>query len=125
MMDMNHIQLNTADVEAAAKFYGHFFDFTVQKRHGNGLFLWNQLGFMMAVNPLPENPVFPDWFHIGFRFDTPEEVKSLYKKMTVENSPIKAELQEHDDFVFFRCLDPTGYVVEVFWEPVPSSKIAK
>lgn len=77
-MDMNHIQLNTANVEAAAKFYGHFFDFKIQKKHGNGLFLWNQHGFMMAVNPLPENPVFPDWLHVGFRFDAPEEVKSLF-----------------------------------------------
>lgn len=45
MMDMNHIQLNTANIEAAAKFYGHFFDFKTQKKHGNvsAIFLITQL----------------------------------------------------------------------------------
>ncbi len=119
-MDLNHIQLNTTDVKAAAEFYGRHLGFTVQKKHGDGLFLWNKHGFMMAINPLPENPTFPDWFHIGFRLDTADEVKSMYTKMVEGKCKIKAELQEHDDFVFFRCVDPTGYVIEIFWEPVPN-----
>jgi catechol 2,3-dioxygenase-like lactoylglutathione lyase family enzyme len=117
-MDLNHIQLNTTDVSAAAKFYERYFGFSKQTKHGDGLFLWNQQEFMMAINPLPENPVFPDWFHIGFRFDSVAEVKSMYSRMKEEKSPIKVELNEHDDFVFFRCIDPTGYIVEVFWEPL-------
>ena len=121
MMDINHIQLNTMNVEAAARFYDRFFDFKTQKKHGDGLFLWNSQGFMMAINPLPENPVFPSWFHIGFRFNTIEEVKSLYSKLVDADCPMNAELQEFDDFAFFRCVDPTGYVVEVFWEPTPNT----
>ena len=119
-MDLNHIQLNTKDVSAAAEFYGRYFGFTTQKKHGDGLFLWNKHGFMMAVNPLAENPIFPDWFHIGFRLETPEEVKSSYNRLVEDKLPIKVALQEHDDFVFYRCTDPTGYVVEVFWEPGPN-----
>lgn len=45
-MNLNHIQLNTKDVFAAAEFYARHFGFTVQKKHGDGLFLWNKHGFM-------------------------------------------------------------------------------
>lgn len=117
-MDLNHIQLNTKDVKAAAEFYGRYFGFTTQKADGEAMFIWNKHGFMMAVNPLAENPVFPDWFHIGFRLETPEEIKSLYHRLVEEKIPIKAALNNDDAFLFFRCIDPSGYVVEVFWAPV-------
>lgn len=120
-MDLNHIQLNTKNVSAAAEFYRRYFGFTVQEKHGEGLFLWNKHGFMMAVNPLPENPVFPDWFHIGFRLESAAEVKATYDRFIKDKIPIHAALKEHDDFVFFRCTDTTGYVLEVFWEPVPTA----
>ena len=117
-MDLNHIQLNTKDVKKTVDYYGKYFGFTLQKQHGDGYFLWNQAGFMMAVNPLAENPVFPDWFHIGFRLESPARVRDMYEKLRTDECPIKAELQEHEDFVFFRATDPTGYIVEIFWEPV-------
>lgn len=112
-------EINAVDVEAAAQFFKRFFGFNTQKKHGAGLFLWNSHGFMMAINPLPERPVFPSWFHIGFRLHTPEKVRGLYERLIETKVPIKAEMQSHDDFVFFRCFDPTGYEIEIFWEPVP------
>lgn len=116
-MDLNHIQLNTVDVKAQAEFYARYFEFTRQKQHGDGLFLWNPHGFMMAINPLPENPVFPPWYHIGFRLPEVQQVRALFERMAADGVTIKAEYQAFDDFVFYRCVDPTGYVVEVFWEP--------
>lgn len=117
--DLNHIQLNTKNVKKTAEYYRKYFGFNIQKQHGDGCFLWNHHGFMMAVNPLPENPVFPEWFHIGFRLESPVRVREMYDKLRADECPIKAELQEFEDFVFFRAIDPTGYTVELFWEPGP------
>jgi hypothetical protein len=84
------------------------------------MFLWNDGGFMIAVNPLTENAVFPSWFHVGFRLETAAEVKEKYRVMKAADCPIDKDLSEFEDFVFFRARDPGGYIVEIFWEPVPA-----
>lgn len=77
---LSHIQLNTPKLEEQVQFYEKYFAFR-RKAHGKGWFLWNQTGFLMAVNPLPERPDMPSWFHIGFRYDTVDEVKALYERL--------------------------------------------
>jgi hypothetical protein len=32
---------------------------------------------------------------------------------------ITEALVEEEDLVFFRCADPDGYSIEVYWEPEP------
>lgn len=116
-MTLSHIQLNTPEVETQVAFYEKYFGFR-RKPHGKGWFLWNQAGFLMAVNPLPEQPVMPDWFHVGFRYETREEVAALFERLKADGISV-GKLDQFDDYMQFRFPDPTGYVVEVFWEPIP------
>jgi len=117
MANLGHIQLNTPELEKQVSFYEEYFGFK-RKAHGKGWFLWNREGFMMAVNPLPESPVMPSWFHIGFRYESVEEVKVLYERLKGDGFAV-GELDLFEDYSQFRFPDPTGYVVEVFWEPPP------
>ena len=73
----------------------------------------------MAVNPLEESPVMPSWFHIGFRYETKNEVSALYDRLKSNGFPV-GEIDSYDDYVQFRFPDPTGYIVEIFWEPIPN-----
>lgn len=116
-MTLGHIQLNTPKLEEQVSFYEKYFDFK-RKKHGKGWFLWNRAGFLMAVNPLEEQPIMPSWFHIGFRFESKSEVDALYEKLKLDGFSV-GELDKYDDYVQFRFPDPTGYVVEIFWEPPP------
>ena len=34
--------------------------------------------------------------------------------------PMRQPISRGDDFVSFRCLDPDGYDIEVYWEPPPA-----
>jgi catechol 2,3-dioxygenase-like lactoylglutathione lyase family enzyme len=116
-MNLSHIQLNSPKLEEHVSFYEKYFAFK-RKKHGKGWFLWNQAGFLMAVNPLDEPPNMPSWFHIGFRFETKAEVLQLHDQLTKDGfSPSK--LDDYEDYMQFRFPDPTGYVIEVFWEPPP------
>jgi catechol 2,3-dioxygenase-like lactoylglutathione lyase family enzyme len=116
-MTLGHIQLNTPKLEEQVSFYEKYFDFK-RKKHGKGWFLWNRAGFLMAVNPLEEPPIMPPWFHIGFRFESKVEVHALYEKLKLDGFSV-GELDNYDDYMQFRFPDPTGYVVEIFWEPPP------
>ncbi len=58
---------------------------------------------------------FPPWFHFGFRLDRPDEVRALYERMTRDGVESTA-LEQFPDFVVFRCRDPDGYQLEVYWE---------
>ncbi len=116
-MTLGHIQLNTPKLEEQASFYEKYFDFK-RKKHGKGWFLWNRAGFLMAVNPLEESPVMPPWFHIGFRYETKDEVRGLYEKLKLNGFEV-GEIDDSDYYMQFRFPDPTGYVIEIFWEPPP------
>ncbi len=58
----------------------------------------------------------PEWFHIGFRYETVEEVICLYERLRADGLDV-GNLDKFDDYTQFRFPDPTGYTVEVFWEP--------
>jgi len=58
---------------------------------------------------------FPEWFHFGFRLEAPDAVASMHARLRAD-AVETTELQRFDDFVVFRCHDPDGYQLEVYWE---------
>lgn len=124
-MDLNHLHLSSPDVEASVAFYKENFDFhKAQKLEGGSYFLYNRDGFMIAIGkdkqaqPGDKIPM-PDWFHYGFRLDSIEAVEELYVKMRTTGHVIREALTKYEDFVFFRCEDPAGFLLEVYWAPGP------
>lgn len=118
VMDLNHLHIASTDVDSSVKFYRDYFDFhKSQKLESGSYFIYNRDGFMIAVAKKTEPFQMPDWFHFGFRLPQIVDVEALYNRMKADGCSIEEDLTKYDDFVFFRCKDPAGLVLEVYWSP--------
>jgi catechol 2,3-dioxygenase-like lactoylglutathione lyase family enzyme len=115
-MQLNHLHIHVADVDRAAAFYTRWFDLKPHVTHGDILFMRDDAGMDLALAPGPPDEM-PPWFHFGFRLDGPAAVRDLHGRMAAEGSPIREALSEEYDFIWFRCADPDGHLIEVYWEP--------
>lgn len=115
-MDLNHLHLHVADVDRSRSFYEDHFGFREKARHGRILFLTNERGFDLALAPDDATEPFPPWFHFGFRVPEAETVRKMYGEMRSAGVEIKGDLIDDLGYVTFRCFDPDGYGIEVYWE---------
>lgn len=118
-MQLNHLHLQVASVDRAAAFYGRHFGFREHVWHGDILFMRDGAGMDFALAP-GEPGRLPGWFHFGFRLDSPDAVRALHDTLAAEGVAIRAPLTDEGDFVWFRCADPDGHGIEVYWEVQPS-----
>ena len=115
-MTLNHVHLAGPDVKALAAFYGTWFGFRRTADHGDGQFLRDGAGFLLALDPAPGPGTFPPWFHLGFCLDSPAAVKDLHSRMKEAGVPFARDLLEFEgEAAAFYCLDPAGTKVEVSW----------
>ncbi len=115
-MNLNHIHIGTKNLGKSREFYESFFGFRKKFDHGDGVFLENESGFLIAIDPVDEIPTFPSWFHLGFCLNDPKTVKSIYEKMKTKGVKFAKDYAEYgDDAVAFYCFDPDGFKVEVSW----------
>lgn len=112
-VDPNHLHLHVRDPERSRAFYGRHFGLHLDRRHGDILFLGNDHGFDLALAPEADPAPLPPWFHFGFRLPTADAVRALHAEL----GDAADELNAWDDLVTFRCRDPDGYLIEVYWEP--------
>jgi catechol 2,3-dioxygenase-like lactoylglutathione lyase family enzyme len=115
-MQINHLHIHVADVARAAGFYERAFGLKRHVTHGDVLFLRDEAGMDLALAPGTTGEL-PDWFHFGFRLEGPQAVRDLYARLAADGVSIAAPLSEEPDFVWFRCRDPDGHAIEVYWEP--------
>jgi catechol 2,3-dioxygenase-like lactoylglutathione lyase family enzyme len=115
-MDLNHLHLHVRDLAKARAFYERYFAFREHVLHGNILFLRNADGFDLALAPAEGTGEFPHWFHFGFRLSSPEAVRAMHGRMSADRVPIAKPLHDDPEFVSYRCLDPEGHAIEVYWE---------
>jgi catechol 2,3-dioxygenase-like lactoylglutathione lyase family enzyme len=115
-MDLNHLHIAVKDLTESRRFYETYLGFKERTYHGHILFLSNDQGFDMALDPKYTPEPLPKWFHFGMRMKTAEDVKNLYKNLQQEPKFIKHPLEEYPDFVFFYAVDADGYPIEVYWE---------
>lgn len=116
-MELNHLHLNSADVEQTAAFYARWFGFRRHKLVDDGalLFMRNERDFDLALSNEGEERALPRWFHFGFRLDSAERVRSLRGEMELSGVHV-GRLWDDADYVSFRVKDPNGYSIEVYWE---------
>jgi catechol-2,3-dioxygenase len=110
-MDLNHLHLHVRNLGRAQRFY---FRFRERVRHGNILFLRNTSGFDLALAPDRTPSSFPEWFHFGFRLGSARAVRKLHNRMISGGVQVEG-VEEHADYVTFRCRDSEGYGIEVYW----------
>lgn len=82
-MNLNHIHIGTKDLKKSVELYSSIFGFKKKFRfdHDPGIFLDNETGFLIAIDPVDDIPTFPSWFHIGFCLDSESEVQKIYQKV--------------------------------------------
>lgn len=116
MARLNHIHLHVRNLTESCAFYESRFGFVEHTRHGGIVFLRDASdGLDLALAPADEVERMPAWFHFGFRLSSPSEVSELHQELASAGY-VTHGLETHDDLVFFRCKDPDGYQLEVYWE---------
>ena len=70
----------------------------------------------LALAPADAPEALPSWFHFGFRLDNPDHVRALHNRMKGEGITITGDLIDEEGWIHFRCADPDGYQIEVYWE---------
>jgi catechol 2,3-dioxygenase-like lactoylglutathione lyase family enzyme len=117
-MDLNHLNLRVGDAAACREFYLCHFGFRPAFEADGGYFVRNDEGFLLALIPALPHQSLPDGFHIGFGLTDPEAVGSLHQELCAAGIRITAvqDLRPSEAYVTFRCWDPDGTEIEVFWE---------
>ena len=115
-MNLNHIHIGTKDLEKSVDFFSALFGFKKKFDHEPGIFLDNEDGFLIAIDPVDDIPTFPSWFHIGFCLSSEAEVQKIYQKAKEMKAKIARDMMaEKDQFASFFIFDPDGYKIEVSW----------
>jgi catechol-2,3-dioxygenase len=115
-MSLLHLHLHVRDRNAAEAFYSRWFGMTVARRGASLTFMTDDAGFELALADDPDPPAMPPWFHFGYRLASGRAVADLYQRMSACGVPLPKELYEESSLVSFRCADPEGYAIEVYWE---------
>ena len=115
-MNLNHVHLGTKNLVAFLEFYQSYFGFEKKFDHGEGAFLTNKSGFLIAVDPVDELPNLPEWYHLGFCLDKEAEVFAMYKRMKEGNVRIVRDMRaESGVYASFFVTDPDGNKLEISW----------
>jgi catechol 2,3-dioxygenase-like lactoylglutathione lyase family enzyme len=117
-VDLDHLNLRVRDAEACRDFYVEHFGFEPAFEADGGYFLRNRHGFLLALVPASTHQHLPDGFHIGFSLDSPDEVVAVQASLVasgVETTEVQ-DSRPGEDYVTFRCWDPDGTEIELFWE---------
>jgi catechol 2,3-dioxygenase-like lactoylglutathione lyase family enzyme len=120
-MLLRHLGLPVADELRSLDFYHRYFGFDPDsaRHYPDGTVIVSDAdGFDLALHPTPEPPRDggPGFLHFGFRLPDPDRVRALLSRLEAEGVPV---IERYDDpgLVSFKCLDPDGWRVEVYWEP--------
>lgn len=115
-MDVTHLHLHVRDRDRSVAFYQRWFGLAL-KRKGDGItFLEGDRDFLLALADEEQPGTMPPWFHFGIRAHSADRVRALLADLQRADVPIAKPLYEDPGFASFRCADPDGYVIEVYWD---------
>jgi catechol 2,3-dioxygenase-like lactoylglutathione lyase family enzyme len=118
-MHLNHLGLPVRDERRSQQFYSAYFGFdraTSQEYEDGTVIISNADGFDLALHPVGHVEPSPAFLHAGFNAARPAEVRTLMKRMEADGVTI-VERNDEAAYVAFKCLDPDGRRIEVYWEP--------
>ena len=115
-MPLQHLHLHVRDRALAEAFYTAWFGMSVQ-RHGSEItFMNDEHDFLFALMDDPAPAPMPPWFHFGFRIGSAPQVLALHERMQASGVAIRKPVYQDESLVSYRCADPDGHVIEVYWE---------
>ena len=104
------------DVARSAQFYGRWFGFPRHVVRDDGVQFVERRRVRPRTRPDRDPDSLPASFHLDLRLDSPGDVRTLYERMEADGLPIREALSEEKGFIYFRCLDPDGHLLEVYWQ---------
>jgi catechol 2,3-dioxygenase-like lactoylglutathione lyase family enzyme len=116
---LGHLNLRVVDVEACRAFYCAHFGFQSEFEAEGGHFLRGAGGFLLALVPAPRHVEMPEGFHVGFVASSPSDLEEKHQSLVdagVRSSAIEDHRSEGDDYISFRCADPDGTEIEIYWD---------
>ena len=120
-MKLAHLALAVRDQERSRSFYETYFRFDAGPSNvldSGVLFLRNEDGFELALAERGDPAPLPPFVHFGFRLDHADDVRVLRHGLATAGFDIFDE-EEEADFVSFKCRDPDGYLVQLYWSESP------
>jgi catechol 2,3-dioxygenase-like lactoylglutathione lyase family enzyme len=118
-MQLNHLGLPVRDQGRSQQFYSAYFGFdpaTAQHYPDRTVIIRNADGFDLALHPAEYIEPSPAFLHAGFKAAGPADVRTLMDRMEADGIAI-VERNDEAAYTAFKCLDPDGHRIEVYWEP--------
>jgi catechol 2,3-dioxygenase-like lactoylglutathione lyase family enzyme len=118
-MHLTHLGLPVLEAARSQRFYTKYFDFdpaTAQRYPDGTVIIRNGDGFDLALHAGQDAGPPQPFLHFGFRLASGADVRAALDRMQADG----IKIIEHDDgpdMVSFKCADPDGHRVEVYWEP--------
>jgi catechol 2,3-dioxygenase-like lactoylglutathione lyase family enzyme len=119
-MHLMHLGLPVHDERRSLDFYESYFGFdrNTARRYPDGtVILRNSDGFDLALHPGGVPDAIPTFFHFGFSLPDSDRVRSLLARLDADGVSV-VERDDDAGYVAFKCLDPDGWRIEVYWEPL-------
>jgi catechol 2,3-dioxygenase-like lactoylglutathione lyase family enzyme len=116
---LRHLGLPVRSYERSLRFYATYFDFdpaTAQSYPDGTVIVRNTDRFDLAQHPGAEAATPSTFLHFGFAMADAEAVRALRTRLERDGVPV-VERDDEPELVSFKCLDPDGWRVEVYWEP--------
>ena len=124
-MRLHHLGLPVRDYERSLSFYATYFGFdpaTARAYPDGTVIVRNADRFDLALHPSTEarHPTedvgaSESFLHFGFTLPDADAVHALCDRMDRDGVRI-VERDDEPDLVSFKCLDPDGWRIEVYWE---------
>ena len=110
------------DERRSQRFFSAYFGFapaTAQEYEDGTVIIRNADGFDLALHPFGHVKPSSAFLHAGFKAAEPADVRALMERMEADGITI-VERNDEAAYVAFKCLDPDGHRIEVYWEPLRS-----
>jgi len=118
-MHLRHLGLPVRDYPRSLAFYETYFGFdagTARTYPDGTVIVRNADGFDLALHP-GDITAQPSFLHFGFAMPDRQRVHELRERMATDGVEI-VEQDDEPDLVSFKCLDPDGWRIEVYWESI-------
>lgn len=118
-MKLRHLGLPVRDYERSLRFYVTYFGFdpaSAQLYPDGTTIVRNSEHFDLALHPSNELAPGETFLHVGFAMPDETTVHALRERMEGD-AVVIVERDDEPDLVSFKCLDPDGWRIGVYWEP--------
>jgi len=123
-MDIGHLHLHVRDLARAVAFYRRWFDLALRTEEDGIAFLGGSSSFLLALAADDDPAPPPPWFHFGVPLSSAAAVRNMAARMEAAGVPIAKPVYEDPSFASFRCRDPDGYAIEVYWDAaMPAARV--